>query len=83
MFFDALDRRGTSALLKFAGALALFLVLHLVRLPLVLVARVLEVALRRVDAYATEQATRGPSGPINRFYATTAVTPEEACNVYA
>jgi hypothetical protein len=71
MFFDALERRGTLALLKFTGALVLFVLLHLARLPLVLAARVLEVALRRLDRYATDHARRAPTGPINHFYPAT------------
>ncbi len=71
MLFETLDRRGTWALLKFAGALVLFLALHLTRMPLVLLARVLEISARRVDAYATRQAARLPTGPINQFYPAT------------
>lgn len=66
--FDVLHRYGTAAVLRFTGALLLFLALHLVRIPLVLTAQVLEVALRRVDAYATRQAGTSPTGPINHFY---------------
>lgn len=66
--FDVLARYGTAALLRFAAAVALFLVLHLIRIPLVLVARVLEGVMRRVDAYAVTQASRPPSGPINHFF---------------
>jgi hypothetical protein len=46
---------------------ALFLVLHLIRLPLVLMARALEVSMRFVDAYATRQASQYPTHPINRY----------------
>lgn len=51
--FAVLHTFGMTVLLRFIGALALFVVLHVVRLPLVLVARVLEVAMWRVDAYVT------------------------------
>lgn len=67
--FDVLERYGTAALLRFAAAVALFLVLHLARIPLVLVARVLEGVMRRVDAYAAAQASRPPTRPINHFFA--------------
>jgi hypothetical protein len=72
MFFDALERRGTWALLVFAAALVLFLALHTARLllPLVL-APVLEAALRRLDAFTTRRFTRPPTRPINHFYAYT------------
>ncbi|MCP2255226.1 hypothetical protein LY13_004000 [Prauserella aidingensis] len=66
--FDVLARYGTAALLRFAAAVALFLVLHLIRIPLVLAARVLEVGMRRADAFATRQASRPPEGPINHFF---------------
>jgi hypothetical protein len=67
--FDVLNRYGTAALLRFAAAVALFLVLHLVRIPLVLLARVLEGVMRRVDGYAIRQAT-SPTKPINHYFAT-------------
>lgn len=79
--FDVLSRHGTAALLRFSAALVLFLTLHLLRIPLVLLARVLEVGLCRIDGYATRQATRPPSAPINHFYAHT--TREGASNVHA
>jgi hypothetical protein len=79
VIFETVERLGTAALLRFAGAVVLFLALHLLRIPLVLIARVLEVALRRVDQYATAQASRAPVRPINHFYA----MPEEAVRVYA
>ncbi|WP_216210585.1 hypothetical protein [Amycolatopsis aidingensis] len=66
--FDVLRRYGTAALLRFAGAVLLFLLLHLVRIPLVLAARVLEVAMRRVDGYAVRQASQRPQGPINHYF---------------
>lgn len=47
--FEVLQRYGTWALLRFVLALLMFVALHLVRLPLLAVARVLEVCMRRVD----------------------------------
>jgi hypothetical protein len=67
--FEVLNKVGTAALLRFAGAVVLFLVLHLVRLPLVLIVRVLEGVMRRVDGFATRQASTRPTGPINQFFA--------------
>lgn len=67
--FDVLDRYGTAALLRFLGAVALFVALHLVRLPFVLLARVLEVGMGRVDGYLTGALATGsgsatqPPGP--------------------
>jgi hypothetical protein len=55
--FEVLARFGTLGLARFVGALLLFLLLHLARMPLVILARVIEVCLCRVDAYATRQAT--------------------------
>jgi hypothetical protein len=46
---DVLDRFGTWALLRFVTVLLLFLTLHLARLPLVAVARLLEIGMRLVD----------------------------------
>lgn len=66
--FDVLSRFGTAALLRFVGAVLLFLLLHLLRIPLVLAARVLEGVLRRLDHYAARQASRPPRGPVNDFY---------------
>jgi len=67
--FDVLHHYGTAALLRFAAAVALFLLLHLVRIPLVLIARVLEGVMRRVDGYAVRQATQRSPRPINQFFA--------------
>ncbi|MBN6036231.1 hypothetical protein [Amycolatopsis sp. 195334CR] len=69
--FDVLSRYGTAALLRFAGAVALFLTLHLIRIPLVLLARVLEGVMRRIDGYAVRQASAKPTSPINHFFAHT------------
>lgn len=51
--FEVLRSFGTAALLRFTAGLVLFVALHLLRLPLLLVARVLEAAMCRVDAYLT------------------------------
>jgi hypothetical protein len=79
--FDVLGRFGTAALLRFVGAVAVFLLLHLARIPLILAARVLEGVMRRLDAYATRQATTHPRDPINHYFAHD--TPEEGRRVYA
>lgn len=70
--FDVLDRYGTAALLRFLGAVALFVALHLVRLPFVLLARVLEVGMGRVDGYLTGAlgtATQPPGPSAHHPYA--------------
>lgn len=69
--FDVLDRHGTRALLRLFGALAVFLLLHLLRIIPVLIARVLECALQRVDEYAATLADRPPPPAVNHFYPTT------------
>jgi hypothetical protein len=74
--FVVLRRLGTLALLRLLAALLLFMVLHLARIPLVLAARVLETAMRRLDGYAAGQAARMPDRPINHFF-----TPREAPGV--
>jgi hypothetical protein len=66
--FDVLERFGTLALIRHAVTVLLFLVLHLVRIPLVIVARVLELVMRELDRSATTQASRPPRGPVNHFY---------------
>ncbi|WP_037360132.1 hypothetical protein [Amycolatopsis orientalis] len=66
--FEVLSRFGTLALVRHALTVLLFLVLHLVRIPLVLVARVLEGVMGELDRYATAQASRPPRGPINQFF---------------
>lgn len=65
--FDVLDRHGTAALLRFLGAVALFVALHLLRVPFVLLARLLEAGMGRVDGYLTGALTAtgpttGPTG---------------------
>jgi hypothetical protein len=78
MLHAELDRLGTAALVRLFAAIAVFLLLHLLRIPLVLAARVLEHALRRIDRYATAQVVRVPAGPINHF----ATTAREGVHVY-
>lgn len=58
---EVLARYGTTALLRLLGALALFLTLHLLRAPLLVVVRVLAAAMARVDAYAAGQVSH-PTG---------------------
>lgn len=50
---DVLARFGTWALLKFVVALLVFVLLHLMRLPVLLLAVVLESAMSRVDMAVT------------------------------
>ena len=50
---EVLHRFGTWAFLRFVLALVMFLALHLTRLPFVLVARLLEVGMSRVDNAVT------------------------------
>jgi hypothetical protein len=81
--FDVLNRYGTAALLRFVGLVVLFCLLHLARLPLVLLARVLEVSMRRVDGAALRQTSRSAGRPVNQFFTTPNPTPdrEEALHV--
>jgi hypothetical protein len=58
--FDVLTRQGTVALAGFTGALVLFLVLHLARLPLLITVRVIEASMRRINAYATAAYAAAP-----------------------
>ena len=81
--FEVLRRFGTFALLVFTGAVLVFLVLHLVRIPLVLAARVLEISMRRVDGFVTRHASKPPSGPVNQFFRHPNLSREEAVNVHA
>lgn len=66
--FDVLQQHGTAALARHVGWLLLFLVLHLIRIPFVLIERALAVALVRIDKAATTQASRIPKRPINQFF---------------
>jgi hypothetical protein len=55
---DVLHRFGTWAFLRFVLALLTFLVLHLARLPFVLVARLLEAGMSRVDKSVVAAVSR-------------------------
>lgn len=68
LLFTLLERNGTKSLLKVFGGLALFLVLHLARIPLVLVVRVLAGVMERLDTYVTERVAEAPDGPINHYF---------------
>ena len=68
--FDVLERYGTWALIRHLVTVLLFVVLHLLRIPLVLVSRVLEGVMRELDAYAAGQASRPPRRPVNNFFPT-------------
>lgn len=79
--FDVLQRYGTAALVRFAGTVALFLVLHLVRIPFVLAERVLAGVMVRLNTYATAQATRAPARPVNQFFPHDFASTKEAAHV--
>ncbi|OXM74579.1 MULTISPECIES: hypothetical protein [Amycolatopsis] len=81
--FEVLRRFGTLALLVFTGAVLLFLLLHLVRVPLVLIAKVLEITMRRLDGFVAKHASKPPAGPVNQFFHHPTTTREEAINVHA
>lgn len=66
--FEVLQRKGTLTLLGFTGALLVFVVLHLVRIPLVLLAAILAGVMARLDRTVTRLATEPPRGPINQFF---------------
>ncbi|MEV4604912.1 hypothetical protein AB0K15_47160 [Amycolatopsis sp. NPDC049253] len=68
--FDVLQRYGTLALIRHTVTVLLFLVLHLIRIPLVLIVRILAGVMGELDRYATAQASRPPRGPINQFFPT-------------
>ena len=69
--FDVVRRFGTWRLVLFTGALLAFLALHLIRIPLVLLALALETALGLVNDCAARQASTPPRRPVNDFYAHT------------
>jgi hypothetical protein len=54
--FDVVNAYGAKALCRFVGSGAVFLLLHFLRWLLLLAVRVLDVQMRRLDAYATRQA---------------------------
>jgi hypothetical protein len=66
---DVLTRFGTWALVKFTAALVLFVLLHLVRMPVLLLVAVLNAAMARVDAAVTSAVSR-PAGPFTGREAT-------------
>jgi hypothetical protein len=66
--FDVLEQHGTLALTRHIGWLLLFLALHLIRIPFVLIERVLAGVLVRIDRAATAQASRIPQRPVNQFF---------------
>jgi hypothetical protein len=55
---EVVHQLGTVALLRLLAGLLVFVVLHLVRLPLLLATRVLEVSMRRVDRFVVDGLTR-------------------------
>lgn len=60
---EVLQRFGTWAFLRFVLALAMFLALHLARLPFVLIVRLLETGMSRVDMAVTSAVSAaGTSG---------------------
>lgn len=65
--FNVLETRGTGALLRFVGAVVLFAVLQLMRVPLGLLLQVITGVMDRADGYAVRQVSRPPRGPINHF----------------
>lgn len=83
--FDVLEERGTARLISFVATLVGFLLLHLIRIPFVVIARALEHGARRLDHHATRQASRPPTRPVNQFYppAQSSTTAEERINVFA
>lgn len=66
--FDVLQQHGTAALARHVGLLVLFLCLHVIRIPFVLIERVLAGALVRIDKATTAQASRAPKRPVNQFF---------------
>lgn len=65
---DVLARFGTWALVKFTAALLVFVLLHLVRLPVLLLVAVLNAAMARLDAAVTSAVSH--TGPVGRQEAT-------------
>lgn len=60
---QVLERFGTFALVRFVLALLVFVLLHLVRWPVLLVVAVLEGAMSRVDQAVTAAVSRDSEGP--------------------
>ena len=63
---DVLAQYGTWALMKFVGALVLFMVLHLMRLPVRLLLVMFEAAMSRVDNAVTAAVSRPTPRPGDR-----------------
>jgi hypothetical protein len=61
---DVLARFGTWALVKFVLALLVFVVLHLLRLPVLLLAVVLAAAMSRVDAMVAAAVSTDPGSVV-------------------
>lgn len=62
--FAALERLGTARLCALTLVLCAFVGLHLIRLPLLLAARVLGAAMARADFYLTQMAiATAPAAP--------------------
>ncbi|WP_460404954.1 hypothetical protein [Actinophytocola sediminis] len=61
---DVLARFGTWALLRFTLALLVFVLLHLVRLPVLLLTAVLDGAMSRVDRAVTSAVSGPGPGPV-------------------
>jgi hypothetical protein len=61
---DVLSRFGTWALVKFVGALLVFVLLHLVRLPVVLLTVALAAAMARVDHAVTSAVSTTPGSVV-------------------
>jgi hypothetical protein len=49
--FEVIERYGTWALVRFVLGMLAFLTLHLIRLPLLMLARMVEALMRRLDAF--------------------------------
>ncbi|SMC99061.1 hypothetical protein [Kibdelosporangium aridum] len=56
---EVLEKYGTWALAKFTVALLVFLLLHLARLPLLAVARLLEAGMSGIDRLITTRVSTG------------------------
>jgi len=61
--FDVLHHYGARALIGFLFTIAVFVALHLIRLPLLGAARALETAMHRVNARLTRAVDTPPAGP--------------------
>ncbi|QYN23150.1 hypothetical protein [Amycolatopsis sp. DSM 110486] len=66
--FEVLERKGTLVLLGFLAALLGFVVLHLIRIPLVLLAAILAGVMARLNTSLQRLATEPARGPVNQFF---------------